>query len=463
MGNKFLSQTYHLICVDTFEFQALCLDLIPVTTSTFHEVIGSLLVQRQEYWTATMKPEPIAAGAIADRGANVQAAGRAIFREDEDEDYPEDMLSCQNHGLKGCCEDIENRCKGFCLDMVALAELFRAVQKSGPALMLLRAHQYIHEVVSVALVVQNDTRWEGRVLMLESAIRQEQSLPSLQDFARQVTACEKVSDFLDPSFFRRLKIYKEELERLNSASLLFQNKHFPTGHLVILAYECILEELKEGLGELSQVQRELRDAISESIRERLYLPAISSGTVFLKAALFHPYLVPRFYTSVGEEVMMEAINGVKADISALSGEGTLQTEFACVAFDRFLEQAKKHNTPKVGLKELFTMGQIGGVSAIEYWRSVIASAEDPNGLKLLIPVAAMLLAAPSGESRDEFVFSVAGRVLSKERSNMSPLHLEMVTVIVMFIRNFGWSQKDAEKWVGNLLVEAKKLEEASED
>jgi hypothetical protein len=68
----------------------------------------------------------------------------------------------------------------------------------------------------------------------------------------------------------------------------------------------------------------------------------------------------------------------------------------------------------------------------------------------------MLLAMPAGESYDECVFSASGRVLTKDKNALSPLRLEQIVVIVMFIRNFGWSHTQLNEWMKMALVEVKK-------
>jgi hypothetical protein len=81
--------------------------------------------------------------------------------------------------------------------------------------------------------------------------------------------------------------------------------------------------------------------------------------------------------------------------------------------------------------------------------------DESDALKLLVPVAAMLVALPAGESRDEFAFSETGRVFTKDRNALSPWNLEMVTVITMFIKNFGWSQEHVNSWLSNVIRDAK--------
>jgi hypothetical protein len=68
----------------------------------------------------------------------------------------------------------------------------------------------------------------------------------------------------------------------------------------------------------------------------------------------------------------------------------------------------------------------------------------------------MLLALPAGESHNEFVFSTSGRVYTRDRNSLSPMRLEQVTVIVMFIRSFGWSQRQLMEWVKKAMAEVEK-------
>jgi hypothetical protein len=85
-----------------------------------------------------------------------------------------------------------------------------------------------------------------------------------------------------------------------------------------------------------------------------------------------------------------------------------------------------------------------------YWRDI--GKEIGNPLASLIPVASMLLALPAGEAHNEFVFSCSGRVLTRDRNSMSPMRLEQLTVLVMFIRNFGWSQRKLMQWFREALA-----------
>ena len=104
-----------------------------------------------------------------------------------------------------------------------------------------------------------------------------------------------------------------------------------------------------------------------------------------------------------------------------------------------------------------------GVSHLDFWAAVIRQDERMQGkdekIRLkrcsdALPVAAMLLAIPAGESVDEFSFSSSQRTLSKERNSLLPVNVEQITVIRMFIRSFGLSPMQLDDWMRDHLPSA---------
>ncbi len=267
---------------------------------------------------------------------------------------------------------------------------------------------------------------------------------------------EQVPDFLSPLYFRRLRVYCEELGRLDSASRLFQTKVFPAGHLVLLVYKSVVADLVTNDDTLPAIQLEVRRAMTGSMVERLITPLVSKSSVLLKAALMHRPQVVLLKSWLSADVWESCVSSMKADITTLLGEGSLAGTIAAQVLDNYLDTAAAlEPLPLPSVAE----GKFGGVSALEQWQEVVKlplNSRDPGALKSLIPLASMLLAAPAGESRDEFTFSVSGRIFTKDKNCMSPMHLEMYTVITMYLRNFGWSQKDAMAWVMQLLKDAHK-------
>jgi hypothetical protein len=105
-----------------------------------------------------------------------------------------------------------------------------------------------------------------------------------------------------------------------------------------------------------------------------------------------------------------------------------------------------------GFKELKETGVYGPTDAMSYWKGIGKDVGNP--MATLLPIASMLLALPSGESHNDFVFSSRGRVFSRDRNAMSPMRLEQVTVLV--IRNFGWSQSQLIVWLNRALAQVQK-------
>jgi hypothetical protein len=137
---------------------------------------------------------------------------------------------CQSHKLKALYEEIERKDAEFALHISHLAKLFVSVSNSSNVNTALRAHQWVHDLADSALYLYNDTRWEGRVLMLQCALKMRESLPQLIGYAKMQQIGIDIPDFLEPSYFDRVQVYMECLSIVNSVSLLFQTRKFPAGH-----------------------------------------------------------------------------------------------------------------------------------------------------------------------------------------------------------------------------------------
>ena len=107
--------------------------------------------------------------------------------------------------------------------------------------------------------------------------------------------------------------------------------------------------------------------------------------------------------------------------------------------------------PFLGFDALKLNGAYGQTDALSYWRNI--GRDMGNPFSALIPIASMLLVLPAGESHNEFVLSCSGRILTRDRSSMSPMRLEQLTIIVTFIRNFDWSQSKLMDWLKRAMVE----------
>jgi hypothetical protein len=126
------------------------------------------------------------AGGIADGASDVQSAGKHAFGDGVD-DNDDDMSRCQNHKMKSAYEMLERGAPEFKEAIDTMAALFVSVSNSANVNSMLRAYQDVNEVSSAALYVYNDTRWEGRVRLLECALKLRKSLPCLGAYAKSLT------------------------------------------------------------------------------------------------------------------------------------------------------------------------------------------------------------------------------------------------------------------------------------
>ncbi len=104
-------------------------------------------------------------------------------------------------------------------------------------------------------------------------------------------------------------------------------------------------------------------------------------------------------------------------------------------------------TEKMCFTDIGKNGNYNGFHHLSFWKEVIAGEKNRNTfLRNLVPVAALLLAQPAAEAVGESAFSAAGQTLTKFRTSMSPLTLEQVTFVKMFIRRKDFSPVTFDVW-----------------
>jgi hypothetical protein len=245
---------------------------------------------------------------------------------------------------------------------------------------------------------------------------------------------------------------------VNDVSRLFQTQCFRAGHLVLLAYRELANVFlpSADLAAEPQFETDFRKAVHKAVVDCLVAPITTRVNAFAKAAIFHPDICHLMqHDAVDKDVFDDCVSAVRRDIEALSGEGLSATKMTFMILDAYLNECKERPAAVFkGFEELKKSGTYGSTDALSFWRTIGKDVGNP--MASLIPVASMLLALPAGESHNEFVFSSSGRVYTRDRNSLSPMRLEQVTVIVMFIRNFGWSQRQLMEWVKKAMAEVEK-------
>ena len=298
--------------------------------------------------------------------------------------------------------------------------------------------------------------------LLECALKLRKSLPCLGAYAKSQKIGDNYPGFLTEPFFERLSVYHKHLAVVDNVSRLFQTQRFPAGHLVLLSYIELSKMFLPSpyLAAEPQFETNFRASVHKAISDCLVAPITTRANAFAKAALFHPDICRLLqHGAVSETVFNACVDVVRKDIDSLSGQGSVASGMTNIMFDGYLKECKKRpESVFPGFDALKANGVYGQTDAMSFWKGI--GKEVGNPFASLIPVAAMLLALPAGESHDEFVFSCSGRIYSRDRNSMSPLRLEQVTVLVMFIRNFGWSQQQLMAWLTKAKAEVQRTQQS---
>lgn len=461
-GRRFVSQHYHGIDDRTFTYAALLLDLIPINVNHYKEVLAGALITRQDYWTGKMNEaiQPLRAGGVADGASDMQAAGAIMFNDG-------DQSHCQNHGLNSVYKDLRDLDIAFSRDASALFHMISFVVGNSTINASLRIYQFTNELCALQLVMANDTRWDGELRAIERALELKDSLPVLTGIREYVKWSERVLDFLQASYFRRLQSYVPLLQLMRSASKLYQSQKYPTGCFVPL----MVDELCRACIRLEQEQEhvvELKDSMRSVLQKRLsYIlePANGSTNPFLMAAALHPgvWATLRVRKAVSEAVQQATIEGICVESKNVMGDDDAHEMIESVltkgAYQNVVMELEKtiNADDALNFDVIVGTGELCSVQHLKFWKSVVDKVHKKHmTLQLLVPTAAVLLALPASEAIDETVFSRTGRILSKHRTSLSDPNVERMTVIRMFVENSGLSIMQLNRWVKRALAELKK-------
>jgi hypothetical protein len=442
-NSKFISQNYHFITMEDFSYKILMMDMIPYQGQKFAENVAGLLSQRQEHWTKGM--DIVAAGGMADGESKIQKGGKIMYGED-------DMGRCQNHALKGVYDEGERLSPIFAKDLEVMAALATAAHTNGNIIFELEIHQRANGLAELHLLMYNVTRWEGRKSCLERAIEMKESLQCLLDHAIVLDQRKVVPDFLEEKYFHRLRGYLSVLTEFDHVGKLYQSQGFPTGCFVPLCTKWLLDITNENAEEPLSL-RELKAGLRVALLTRLKTPILGGVNLFLKAGLLHPGVGKVLLSVVSEKIIDACFESMLKDATALSARLPL-VRAGLEVYRAELLGAKAQMPVAMPWAEMKKDGTFGGFNHIDFWKTVTRDTNFHEGaFAPLKSLAGMLLAAPAGESVDEFCFSSSQRTLSKDRNALSGPKVEQITVIRMFIRNLGLTPLEFERWLKQMSAE----------
>ncbi len=261
----------------------------------------------------------------------------------------------------------------------------------------------------------------------------------------------KVADFLRAAFFVRLGQYLPYLRSMNDVSLLFQTQSFPTGCVVPLCVRYLQKLMEPSSDEVvPKFLADFKSSFSNAVETAMAGPLFEKSNCFLKASLFHPGIAPFLPCFVPEHVLEECWEAIACDMEAISTKNLDYSSLSLSKYRKWIKSLCVLPMPDVVLALLKDGGFYAGYRPLEFWQAIANNREmiaNEFGGSFLLPVVSMVLALPAGESVDEFTFSSSQRTVTKDRNRLSPTHIEQITVIRMFIRNFGWSPTQLGVWL----------------
>jgi hypothetical protein len=157
----------------------------------------------------------------------------------------------------------------------------------------------------------NETRWEGRFLVVTRLVLLRDSVGSVFDDPILSEWWDSVSDFLQDGFFDRLIQYSVILGHMNQISLLFHHQGFPTGMMVPLAVLLLYDPPF-----LQDFKQALRDAVDRRMGHLL-----TTKNNFLKAALLFPTIAKVVIPHVTGSVINSCFTSILDDPATFHPEG----------------------------------------------------------------------------------------------------------------------------------------------
>lgn len=453
---SFVSQHYHGINPHSFTFEIFLLDLVYFPVQKFEESVASVLSHRVDLWTENMTNAPLQAGGLADQAANVQAAGRAIFGDD-------DMQKCQSHVIGTVYTDVEGAHDlKFNHDTGAVRTLCVFVMQNANVLKSLKRYQRTNELSEMSILLECETRkWSGLIQGLNRFLALASSVHVLAGVGELMSKAEirRVDDFLQPSFFERLRAYVPYLSIVDEAITFYQTRKFPVGCFVPLVAGTLLQ--KFGASDMDAPYLAAWKAqMLQSITKRMsYI--LESPNNFLMSSLLHPgvacalvklnfvrsYVIDEAFAGIVKQAILLDLDSEDGSDEEEDSRSSITTSLS--RYRRFLSSLKRGEVPRIEIAQLKIDGTFWGENHMRFWQG-IATKELEHGERYapLLKVASMLLALPASEAVDESAFSGTGMTLSFHRASMGPTRLEQVTVIRSYIRQCGFEPLDIQRFIG---------------
>lgn len=463
-GDDYLGITYHA-CDDDFNLVECVLDLVYTPNKKFSVNIAT---QVQACVNSHTTDECIHVASVTDKAADVKKASQMLTGDD--------AKWCFNHEIKKVIDDcFEGTTATPATALLAkkvtvlIRDVSAWVRTDKDENMLLCAMQKVEKPVQ--LLVENDTRWEGKFRSVERFLRLRAALVEMKPetgsqlwtmmakdfdpdvafpgFAREASGAEQ------DAFWRLVTQIKDILGTFHKASMFVQGEEYPT--LSSIPYWCwrITNSLAAVTDDAIAI-KELKTALKASFkkRTRYYMTTCNNA---LKAAALDPRFADLARLGVDDVTISEVWFSIKEEelqfsnidvtdnevqrnrwLKSLDGDIKNCQEALCELSANWFENGCRLEDTGVDFET-----RPGPINPLDFWRAATKegtpapcgdcnwriSEYDSRFFSALKKAARVLLSIPAGSAPSERIFSGAGRVYTPGRSRLGEDQLERLVVL----------------------------------
>lgn len=414
-GSHYLGISYHWID-ELWTQRAHILDLLHFQPSATALVLGHLVEERFDSHLPPEEVDIVLCASVSDRGANAKLARDLIVSEEESEHCVPHLVKTGLDNLTMFKEKYRSSYwKEMSTDMNALTQLLTLFNNNGANLTALRA-ALPPELKHLNLVFPNDTRWEGRLRMLQRAIRLrvgldvacEREINSLRE------TCAGPDDFLQPAFWNRLQAYMTCYGHVNS----FSQKMQGDGALkssVLMDYINLKATLETPSDSASLTAAGSHFAAALTVCFGDLVGSVNNTT---KAALLDPRNYPEVLTHMGPELVEGCWSAMREELGSYHRhEHAL--EVAQVAFNGLAAVIPKMDP---------SAAPEGQDPLLWCWREFFTDSQYEY-MSPVIPMIKGILCIPASAAKCERIFSFTTRLVNRLTSSLGADTVEMKTII----------------------------------
>ena len=413
-ASHYLGISYHWID-QNWRQRAHVLDLLQFQASATGELLAHILEERFDQHLPPADVVVVLAASVSDRGGNARLARDLVVSKEQSE-------HCVPHLLKTALDNLtEHKPKysntywrDMALDMSSLVQLLTLFNNKPSNLAALHA-ALPEELKHLGLVFPNDTRWEGRLRMVQRALRLKEGLVSVcqEQLGSLQTTCGGPDDFLTAPYWARLDAYAACYGLVNGFSQKMQGDGALKSAVLVDYYELhALLLAPSDSNAFTATGAHFAGALDVCFK-----PIVETVNNTTKAALLDPRNYPRVLELMDASLVDQCWDALSDELASYHQDHALQV--AQLAFSPLRGLVPKMDPSKA---------PEGEDPLLWCWARLFADANHQY-LAVCVPLIQGILCIPASAAKCERIFSFTTRLINRLTSSLSCDTAEMKTIV----------------------------------